>query len=114
METNFVEKRRSERIDLSINAELTATGRAYKVSIENMSNGGLCVVAPTSETVEDFMPGSTLGVNFITPYGEQLAQNCEIKWLRIDTEPLVGLIYNMGVQMIAPNQTYVDTFNSLK
>jgi hypothetical protein len=114
MERKFVEKRRSERIDLSVNAELTSTGKSYQVSIENMSKNGLYIVAPTKETVEDFIPGSTLGVNFISPYGEMLSQHCEIKWLRIDTEPLIGLIYNMGVQMIAPPQAYIDTYNNLR
>lgn len=108
-----MEKRESKRISLSVDAEVTTRGRSYPVSLENISQRGMCLVAPTSGTVEDFIPGSTLGLNFAAPTGEKIYQYCEIKWLRIDTEPLVGLIYNIGLQAIAPPPIYTEIYKKL-
>lgn len=108
-----MEKRESKRISLSVDAEITTRGNSYSVSVENISQRGMCLVAPTSETVEDFIPGTTLGISFAAPTGEKISQHCEIKWLRIDAEPLIGLIYSIGLQAIAPPPIYNEVYMKL-
>jgi hypothetical protein len=108
-----MEKRASKRIDCSLNAEVTTRGSLYPITVENFSNGGMHVVMPTEKTVEDFIPGATVGVNFQAPTGEWINQHCTIKWLKINTEPQDSIIYNIGLQVIAPPPQFKEVYDYL-
>ncbi len=109
----LVEKRLSERKTFCVDAEVITSGILFPVSLENISRNGLRMVAPTDEVIEDFIPGATIGINFKTSDGDWISRQCKIRWLRIDTEPLVGLIYKIGLQLIAPLYQFNEVYTSL-
>ncbi|MBI4844277.1 MAG: PilZ domain-containing protein [Nitrospirae bacterium] len=108
-----MEKRESKRVPFSLNAEVTACGNTYPVSIENISGHGMHMIAPSPGVIEEFIPGSTLSINITSPEGKRISHQANIKWMRIETEPLIGLIYNLGVRIITPAQSHKDMYNGL-
>ncbi len=86
-------------------AELTSRDQSYHGVIENFSREGMMKVIH-HEKLLDFLPGTTLEVHFQTPAGEKLILDCEIRWLRYQTNMPFGLNHYVGMEIINPPLTY--------
>jgi hypothetical protein len=106
-------KRRSKRIEHRLDAEVVLDNKSYRGSIENFSEIGIFKIAVSDEEVIGFIPGASVGVRFSLPSKEEIQLDCNIKWLRINTEPLAGIIYNMGMEINNPPQVYLNFVRSL-
>jgi hypothetical protein len=108
-----IEKRRYKRINFRLEAEVTYSNKRYNGFIENFSESGIFKIVFPDESIQEFMPGALLGVNFQMPSGEKLSLNCIIKWLRIKTDSPFALKYNMGMEIIDPPQEYKSFIQTL-
>ncbi len=106
-------KRSSKRIDHRLDAEVLLDNKSYPGSIVNFSEAGIFKIAVPDEEVVEFMPGAMVGVRFRLPSDEEINLNCSIKWLRVNTEPLAGIIYNMGMEINNPPQNYLNFVRNL-
>ncbi len=108
-----MEKRHSKRVDYSIKTAITAGRRSYPGFIENLSGEGFFVITSNARLVKEFYPGGKIDIKFNPPTGKLPVHECEIKWIHIDKEPAVGLIYSMGMEIQALSSDYSDFYSTL-
>jgi len=105
-----MEKRRSKRIFVTLDAELILNNTAYKGFVENLSEDGIYVItAPTKANV-NFNPGDVIGLKFRLPSGEIFDMNCKIIWSY--KTPPHGLTNSIGMEIIDPPQKYIQILES--
>lgn len=93
-------KRRSERKKFRLKAEITLGEKSYKGFIEDLSSEGIFGVIVRDEALEGLGTHMLVSVRFKFPTGEEFNLFCEIKRLQEATDPLVGLVYNFGMEII--------------
>ncbi len=76
-----MEKRRSERKDISLGTELVSGGKSYSGVIGNVSEYGVFVKTSLTKTAIDFLPTTILDLKFRIPSKETINLQCEIIWL---------------------------------
>ncbi len=108
-----MEDRRFKRIDFKLNAEINLSGKRYKGSIENLSEGGLFEIFFSEEALKNLTTGASLGVKFQIPSEDIIDLHCKIVWLRVGPEQIVGLRYYMGLEIIYPSLEYKEFFKTL-
>ncbi len=107
-----MEKRRSRRKIVSLEAELISGGISYKGFIGNISGDGIYIrTAPTKTTI-NFAPKTTLELKFQLPSGETLNLHCKVIWSY--KTPPHGLTYSMGVKIIDPPPKYKEFLETLQ
>jgi hypothetical protein len=106
-------KRRYKRVDFRLNADIIYGNKNYKGHIENFSETGIFKIVFPEERVVDFIPGTVISVKFQVPSGEILNLDCEIRWLRINTDSPFALKYHMGMEIIEPPQEYRQFLSSI-
>lgn len=107
-----MEKRRSKRVPFRLPAEMTTGDQAYQGVIENFSREGMMKVIPHKKLL-DFLPGTSLKIHFQTPSGEKLILDCEIRWLRYQTNMPFGLKHFVGMEIINPPHLYNEFIQTL-
>jgi hypothetical protein len=107
-------ERESERVVIDLYIKVTLRGKTYNALIINVSKRGMCILALTSEAITDFIPGEILDINIITQYGDKIIQQYEIRWLKIYTQPIVGLLYNLGARIVAPFPAHNELYKCLE
>jgi len=105
-----MEKRRSKRIIVTLEAELVLNDMTYKGFIENLSENGVYVVTKPTKTNANFNPGEAIGLKFHLPSGEIVDMNCKIIWSY--KTPPHGLTNSIGVEIINPPQKYIESLES--
>ncbi|MBI4843817.1 MAG: PilZ domain-containing protein [Nitrospirae bacterium] len=100
-------KRRSKRVEYRLDAEVVLRDRSYRGSIENFSEVGIFKISVPDEEVVEFIPGADVTVRFKLPSDKAIDLNCNIKWLRVTTEPLSGIVYSMGMEIMNPPEEYL-------
>ena len=108
-----MEDRRFKRIDFKLNAEINLSGKRYKGSIENLSEGGLFEIFFSDAYLTDLTTGASLGVKFQIPSEEIIDLHCKIVWLRVGPDEIVGLRYYMGLEIINPSTEYKEFFKTM-
>ncbi len=108
-----MEKKRSQRVSLSLFAELSLTEKNFNGFIENLSETGIFKMVFTDKEVEEFSPGANVTVNFMLPDDEIVDLNCNVKWLSLNTQPFSELIYDIGMEISDPPAKYLDFVRSL-
>ena len=103
-----MEDRRFKRIGFKLNAEINLSGKRYKGSIENLSEGGLFEIIFSEADLTDLATGASLGVKFEIPSEEIIDLHCKIVWIRVGPEQIVGLRYYIGLEIINPSPEYKE------
>jgi hypothetical protein len=98
--------RRSERKSFRLKAEITLGDKSYRGFVENFSKEGLFGVIIRDEALEDLNPQMLVSVAFAFPTGEEFNIFCEIKRHQEATDPLVGRVYNFGMEIIDQTPAY--------
>ena len=76
-----MEKRSNERKIVFLETNFTSGGRSYTGVIENISEYGVYMKTNLTKTAIDFLPSTTIGLEFHIPSEETLNLRCEIIWL---------------------------------
>ncbi len=106
-----MDKRRAERIDENLDAEIIAGGVSYPGIIMNFSEAGLYMVTATANNIVDISPSSTVELKCTLPDGKSLNMDCEVKWFQTKTSPH-GVSFSMGMEIKSPPKEYEDFINS--
>jgi len=106
-----VERRRSKRKIVSLEARLVSGGVRLAGVIENLSEEGIYMRTAPTKSVIDFSPGTPLELSFQLPSGEMLNLHCNVKWA-YKTLPH-GLTNSIGMEIINPPQKYKEFLKSL-
>jgi hypothetical protein len=109
-----MEKRRSKRKLVSLDAELISDGINYPGFIESISEDGLHVIAASKKNVTSFIPETIINLKFQSPLGKKINIFCEVRWVHINKTPIHGLTYRMGVKILKQPPRYKEFLNTLK
>jgi hypothetical protein len=99
-------KRRSERKAFRLKADIKFNDVIHRGFVENLSSEGLFGVLIRDEALEDLSANILVNVKFQFPTGEEFNLFCEIKRLQEATDPLVGRVYNFGMEIIDQPPAY--------
>lgn len=95
------ERRRSQRIPVNLNAKITAEGRVFDGSIENMSEEGPdCYMTSYVSATKKYFTKKSVDISFRSPSGEKIDLHCELKWL-LETFPEEKSLL-LGMKVIDP------------
>ncbi len=108
-----MERRRSKRIILSLEAELISGDTSYDGLIGNISEDGIYMrTMPTKTSIDTFTPGTNFELKFQLPSEEKLSLHCIVKWSH--KTPPHGLTYSMGMEIIDPPPEYKKFLETLQ
>jgi hypothetical protein len=99
MET-VVEKRRSPRVDFIVRAKSISKDKGYQGSIENFSREGMMKTIPNGRILK-------------IPSGETLNLECEVKWIRHQSDFPFGIKHHIGMEIQNPPQEYSEFVENL-
>ena len=105
-----MQRRNGRRTGISLVAEVRLDGIRYAGFLENLSERGICVcMEPSpSETITDFIDGTTLQLNFKPPLESALYLNCKVKWTY--KNPPYGFMNSIGMEIVDPPPHYRNFF----
>lgn len=107
-----MEKRRHERIDESLEAEIVSNGSVYSCLVMNFSAEGLYIVTATASSVVEISPSTVLQLNCTLPSGSRLSMDCKIIWFQTKPSPH-GVSFSLGLEIIDPPREYRDFVESI-
>jgi hypothetical protein len=106
-----MDARRFKRLIVNIQAELLSADKRLAVYIENLSEEGMYVTAPVKSSF-NFITDMPIEIRFELPSGEKLNLHCKVKW--VYRTPPHGLTDSVGMTIIDPPLTYVETLKALQ
>ncbi len=102
-----MDKRRSERIVDSLDAEIICGDVSYPGILMNFSAEGLYMVTATAGSVVDITPCTAIQLKCTLPSGVKLLMDCEVKWFQTRTSPH-GVSFSLGMEIKDPPQAYKE------
>ena len=102
-----MEKRVSERISDSLDAEITLDGVNYSGIIMNYSDEGLFLVSATLYDVDEVDEHTEMEIRCTLPSEEKVNLKCEVKWSNKKDSPF-GVSLNMGMKILDPPEKYME------
>ncbi|MEE8328787.1 MAG: PilZ domain-containing protein [Thermodesulfovibrionia bacterium] len=106
--------RRYERKELDLEARITSGTNNYIGFIKNVSECGANIKTTVTDTVEDFIPGKRLQLEFIIPSGETIIIfPCEIVWLYTKRIRPYGLLNSFGLEISYPPLEYTEFIKAI-
>ena len=109
-----MERRRSERKSVQIEARILTEQARYDGVIENIAEDGICVETESKNmlcTSTRFNPGTEYEIAFQTPDGGDIKLHCKVAW-SYKMAPH-GLKRKIGMEIIFPPPVYVDFCRNL-
>ena len=107
-----IERRRSERANVNIKAELVSEDISYTGVLENLSEDGMFMKTAPVKHAKGFIPGTIYKLNIQKPHEETLNLSCEVVWFHTETSSF-GLIFRIGMKIINPPQSYKELLEVL-
>jgi hypothetical protein len=101
-----MEKRVSERISDSLDAEITLDGVNYSGIIMNYSDEGLFLVSATLYDLDEVDEHTEMEIRCTLPSEEKVNLKCEVKWSNKKDSPF-GVSLNMGMKILDPPEKYM-------
>ena len=100
-----MEKRRSSRNVISLDARIVSSGISHSGVTVNLSGEGIYMVTTSSRDVIDFPQNTTVKLHAVLPTQETLDLKCSVKWFQKNTSPN-GTTFKMGMEIIDPPPVY--------
>ncbi len=107
-----MERRRSKRKIVSLDAEIISGSIRCTGFTDNLSENGLYMKTSSSETSIDVTPGTIFDMKLQHIPGGTLNLNCRVLWSY--KNPPHGLTYSIGMEIINPPQEYITFIETLK
>ena len=101
-----MEKRASERISDSLDAEVIFDGVSFSGIIMNYSEEGLFLVSATLYEVDEVDEKTEVELRCTLPSEEKVNLRCEVKWCNKKDSPF-GVSLNMGMKILDPPEKYL-------
>jgi hypothetical protein len=107
-----MERRRSKRKTVSLDAEIISGSMTCTGYIDNISVNGMYMRTSPAQTSIDVTPGTIFEMKLHHVPGETLNLNCRVLWSY--KNPPHGLTYNIGMEIIEPPQEYKAFIETLQ
>lgn len=106
-----MEKRRSDRLAVTLTANIITGRKTYSGLIDNISECGVGYLLTSLEHVsKDFIPPKSVKMSFKTPSGETVSLTCKVKWFyRTSNDRDVTL----GMEIVEPPSKYREYLKTL-
>jgi hypothetical protein len=108
----YMERRRSKRKTVSLDAELISGSMRCTGFTDNLSVNGMYMRIFPAETSIDFTPGKISEIKLHLVSGEILHLDCRVLWSY--KNPPHGLTYSIGLEIITAPQEYQTFIETLK
>jgi hypothetical protein len=106
-----MEKRRFKRYLARFHSVILAKGKSYAGSLENVSEEGLAyIMSSFRPAIKDLVPEEKIKLLVLTPSGETLNLNCEIRWTNAHCE---NDKFCVGAKIIDPPARYKEFLKTL-
>ena len=102
-----MEKRASERISDSLDAEVTFDGVSFSGIVMNYSEEGLFLVSASLYELDEVDEQIEIEVRCTLPSGEKVNLRCKVKWCNKRDSPF-GVSLNMGMKILDPPEQYME------
>jgi len=109
-----MEKRRSARKSVSLDARLTVNETNSTGFIENICEHGLHLITASWKSKSCFIPERIIELKVQNASGSEACLNCEVRWVHINKTPIHGLTYRMGMEILNQPPGYNEFLNALK
>ncbi len=107
-----MEKRRSRRIKINLNAERISGNERYGVFIENISENGIHIITTPSSEHRKYTAGTGIDLKFHLNSGETLKLHCKVIWSYSKVPPN-GQTDSIGLEIIDPPLQYIEFVRAL-
>lgn len=107
-----MEKRASERISDSLDAEVSFDGVSFSGIIMNYSDEGLFLVSATLYEVDAVDENIEMEVRCTLPSEEKVNLRCRVKWCNKKDSPF-GVSMNIGMKILDPPEKYLEFIKGL-
>jgi hypothetical protein len=107
------EKRRHNRINIRLLADIISVNKKYIGAIENLSEKGVYIRLFPQSNILNFIPKTPLRVEFKCLSGEELNLNCVVRWVYAYEKQEHGLTTILGTEIIKPPQKYKELIRNL-
>ncbi len=109
-----MEKRRSQRKPVKLDATVCADGMDWAGYIENICEHGFHLITASQRSKSYFIPEAILELQVDNPAGKKAKLQCEVRWVHINKTPIHGLTYRMGMEILGRPSEYNKIINHLK
>lgn len=109
-----MEKRRSKRKNVGLDARVVTNGVSSPGFVENICEHGLHLITASGKISSSFIPETVLELTVRNSSGSKANLNCEVRWVHINKTPIHGLTYRMGVEILKQPSKYNEFLSSLK
>jgi hypothetical protein len=109
-----MEKRRSERRHVKLDARIAANGADSSGFIENICEHGVHIITASGKKVASFVPETIIKLNLQNHSGSKACLDCEVRWVHINKTPIHGLTYRMGMEILKAPPEYNEFLNALQ
>jgi len=108
-----IEKRRYERKQLSLKAEMTVGKENYSCLIQNLSEYGAYIeIVPMGSALE-FYADTEAELKFQLPAGETITLNGEVRWSRIEDSQSDSFVTHLGIEILTPSVEFTEFVHTL-
>lgn len=110
-----MEKRRSKRKTVQIDAEFISGNAGYSGLIDNISENGICMETISKDLLGNstyFNPGREFHVKFRIRPEEEIKLHCKVTW-SFKAAPH-GIKIKIGMDIIFPPPSYVNFYRNLQ
>ncbi len=109
-----MEKRRSERKRVNLDAKIATNGTDSTGFIENICEHGIHIITASGKSAASFIPETILDLKVQHKAATKARLLCEVRWVHINKTPIHGLTYRMGIEILKAPPEYSEFINALK
>ncbi len=108
-----IEKRRFGRVGAGLfKSLLVHENRHYEGVVENMCDRGLHLIIASKLHISALLPEVSVKLKIQSVSGTEKDIHCEIKWIHMNSTPIYGLTYRMGMEITAASAEYLQLLSS--
>jgi len=107
-----VERRRSNRIAVNLQAQRISGAEKHTVFIEDISERGIHIITAPSVAYKKYTPGMDINVRFQISASEKITLHCKTRWAYHKMPPEKE-IDSIGLEVIHPPAEYIEFIRAL-
>ncbi|HTZ18378.1 MAG TPA: PilZ domain-containing protein [Dissulfurispiraceae bacterium] len=107
-----MERRRSKRIAVNLNAERISGDKKHSIFIEDISESGIHIITAPSPTSRKYAPGVDIEVRFRISEGKRITLHCKTRWAYCRMLPEKN-VDSIGLEIIRPPAEYLEFIRTL-
>jgi len=107
-----MERRRSKRMAVNLNAERISGNERHSIFIEDISESGIHIISAPSQESRKYTAGADIDVSFRISQKKSITLHCKTRWAyhRMLPEKQVDSI---GLEIISPPAEYLEFIRTL-